>query len=222
MSDFVLDINRLRGVKADLWNQGRELKGTCCSTMLSNTVYNFFVPMMDLSTTAIRKARRYALKARTAAHCAACLAYGNRCSNYRPCARCTKLSRECVPLERCPGVRCDTVQRQPPFHDKLSNKAASSRCRQQQTMSPSQESESFMPEAKNIYNNIRDSVFLFSRWHEAAGRSCCEFSDFYQAQVASCHGDAADSNVVGWSSASNAHRICVDQLVHGDRQSKLG
>ena len=53
---------------------------------------------LDLSTKAIRKARRCAMKARTTAHCVACRAYGNRCSDSRPCSRCKKLSRECVPL----------------------------------------------------------------------------------------------------------------------------
>ena len=53
--------------------------------------------MISTDSDAVKKARRSAFKAKTSLPCVSCLAYGSRCKQGRPCSRCTKLSKECVP-----------------------------------------------------------------------------------------------------------------------------
>lgn len=51
------------------------------------------------SSQEVKKARLSAEKAKTFRPCVACKSYGNRCNESRPCTRCIKLSRICVPLQ---------------------------------------------------------------------------------------------------------------------------
>ena len=44
----------------------------------------------------LRRARRSAIRAKTSMPCVSCLAYGNRCSQVRPCSRCVKRIKECL------------------------------------------------------------------------------------------------------------------------------
>ena len=53
--------------------------------------------MISTDSNALRRARRSAFKAKTSLPCVSCLAYGGRCKQGRPCSRCTKLSKACVP-----------------------------------------------------------------------------------------------------------------------------
>ena len=53
---------------------------------------------MLVNTKQLAKARRNAMKAAKRAPCIACIAYGGRCSDFRPCKRCVKLSRACSPV----------------------------------------------------------------------------------------------------------------------------
>ena len=52
---------------------------------------------MEVSSKALRKVRQSAIKAKTAISCVSCLAYGNRCSASRPCSRCIKSTKRCLP-----------------------------------------------------------------------------------------------------------------------------
>ena len=54
---------------------------------------------MEPTTKQVMKARRSAINAKTFHPCAACSAYGNRCSGFRPCSRCLKLSKSCVSVD---------------------------------------------------------------------------------------------------------------------------
>ena len=44
----------------------------------------------------LRRARRSAIRAKTSLPCISCLAFGNRCSQVRPCSRCVKKIKECL------------------------------------------------------------------------------------------------------------------------------
>ena len=50
----------------------------------------------EMMSSQLRKARRMAQRAKTYSPCVACLAYGKRCSDTRPCSRCIKLSNPCI------------------------------------------------------------------------------------------------------------------------------
>ena len=50
----------------------------------------------DVSSENLRKARLSARRAKTSSPCISCTAYGYKCSETRPCARCVKSSRNCV------------------------------------------------------------------------------------------------------------------------------
>ena len=50
----------------------------------------------DLSSRSLRRIRFRAKNAKTFTQCGACMVYGNKCSEYRPCTRCIKLSRPCL------------------------------------------------------------------------------------------------------------------------------
>ena len=48
---------------------------------------------------ALKRARRLASNAKTSLPCISCFAYGSRCKQGRPCSRCTKLSKVCLPTK---------------------------------------------------------------------------------------------------------------------------
>ena len=54
---------------------------------------------MEITTAQIRKVRRSAISAKKWSPCVSCKVYGNRCSQSRPCTRCSKLGRPCVKLD---------------------------------------------------------------------------------------------------------------------------
>ena len=52
--------------------------------------------MSSISSQSLKKVRRLAKKAKTYQDCVSCIAYGNRCSEIRPCTSCMNKSRSCV------------------------------------------------------------------------------------------------------------------------------
>jgi hypothetical protein len=54
------------------------------------------IEKMDISSKSVQKVRRLAVSAKTYIPCVACIAYGSRCSELRPCSRCTKISKPCI------------------------------------------------------------------------------------------------------------------------------
>ena len=55
---------------------------------------------MDITTNHIRKVRCSAIRAKLWSPCVLCTVYGSRCSQSRPCTRCSKLGRPCVKLNK--------------------------------------------------------------------------------------------------------------------------
>ena len=65
---------------------------------------SFFCAIMSfVSSDAIQKARRFALRGRSAVACIPCKDAKTKCNDYRPCSRCKKLSQEklCTDEVRC-------------------------------------------------------------------------------------------------------------------------
>ena len=56
----------------------------------------FYTTKMDISSKALWKARRSAIRAKTFVPCVSCLAYARKCSEFRPCARCSHTSSVCT------------------------------------------------------------------------------------------------------------------------------
>ena len=50
----------------------------------------------SVSSDAIRKARRFALRGRSAMACVPCKERKSKCSDYRPCSRCKRIQRDCI------------------------------------------------------------------------------------------------------------------------------
>jgi hypothetical protein len=61
---------------------------------LLNNIY--LVVMSFVSSEAIQKARRIALRGRSAVACIPCKEAKTKCNDYRPCNRCSKLSQEAL------------------------------------------------------------------------------------------------------------------------------
>ena len=54
---------------------------------------------MDVTSNKIQQAKRLAMRSRCWSPCVSCKAYGNKCSQSRPCTRCVKSGRQCTKLD---------------------------------------------------------------------------------------------------------------------------
>jgi hypothetical protein len=64
---------------------------------------------MDISSKALGKARRSAIKAKTFVPCVPCLAYGRKCNESRPCSRCSRDPGSCTPVYGTKSIRTKPV-----------------------------------------------------------------------------------------------------------------
>jgi hypothetical protein len=64
---------------------------------------------MDISSKALGKARRSAIKAKTFVPCVPCLAYGRKCNESRPCSRCSRDPGSCTPVYGTTSIRTKPV-----------------------------------------------------------------------------------------------------------------